>query len=321
MQNYTTTDAIVQAPVQYQASPSRLSRTVITIEHVRDIVLGGVSKSTRRDYGRALNDFIVWWNFSGRPALSRSTVQAHVVALKEHGVPAASINQRLAAIRKLSSEAVEQGLIDDSTGQAIGRIQNERTSGKRLGNWLSRDQASAMLNEPERDTLKGLRDRAVLAVAVGCGLRRSEIVALTVDHIAMREGRWVILDLVGKHNHVRSVPMPAWVKVIVDRWLQSAGISEGLLFRRMLRGDHVVYEEGISSQTVWDIVGEYAPVDNLAPHDLRRTFAKLARKAGAPIEQIQLNLGHQQLTTTQAYLGMELDLALAPGDLIKLDIE
>ncbi len=76
----------------------------------------------------------------------------------------------------------------------------------------------------------------------------------------------------------------------------------------------------MSAQAVWNIVQRYSPVEKLTPHDLRRTFAKLAHKAGAPIEQIQQSLGHASIQTTERYLGVELDLQHAPSDYIKLDL-
>ena len=66
---------------------------------------------------------------------------------------------------------------------------------------------------PDTSTLKGRRDRALLAVMVGCGLRREETAALTLEHIQQRDGRWVIVDLIGKGARVRSVPMPSWAKL------------------------------------------------------------------------------------------------------------
>src|SRR5215469_4150583 len=94
-----------------------------------------------------------------------------------------------------------------------------------MGNWLSQKQAQALLNTPDITTLKGLRDRAIIAALLGCGLRRSEVAALTMEHIQQRDGRWVILDLVSKHKRVRTVPMPTWVKVAIDAWTARASCN------------------------------------------------------------------------------------------------
>ena len=82
-------------------------------------------------------------------------------------------------------------------------------------------------------TNEGKRDRAILAVLVGCALRRSELAALQCAHIQQRDGRWVFIDLVGKGKRIRTVPIPPFVKVAVDDWTAAAGLSEGPLFRRV----------------------------------------------------------------------------------------
>lgn len=279
------------------------------------------SQHTARAYERALVDFMAWHQATGQQGLSKATVQAHVSALRESGTSASSINQRLTAIRKLALEAADNGLIDHATAQAIGRAEGVRKEGKRLGNWLSKDQAQQLLGLPDVTTVKGLRDRAILAVLLGCGLRREECAGLTVEHIQQREGRWVIVDLVGKRSKTRSVPMPSWAKGAIDAYTVRAGISGGVLFRGMRRGDNL-QAEGMTSQAIFDVVRGYAAqlgVD-VRPHDLRRTFANLAHKGDAPLEQIQLSLGHSSVQTTERYIGVQQDLSSAPCDALGLKL-
>ncbi len=102
------------------------------------------------------------------------------------------------------------------------------------GDALSVRQAQTLLNTPDVSTKKGLRDRAMLAVLLGCGLRRSEVAALTFKHIQQRDGRWCIVDLVGKHGRVRTIPMPTWVKVAIDAWTEAAEVSEGHVLRPVI---------------------------------------------------------------------------------------
>lgn len=279
------------------------------------------SHHTARAYERALTDFITWHSTTGQHGLNKATVQAHVSTLRDRGISASSINQRLTAIRKLALEAADNGLIDHSTAQAIGRVEGVRKEGKRLGNWLSKAQAQQLLELPDVTTLKGLRDRAILAVLLGCGLRREECAGLTVEHIQQREGRWVIVDLVGKRSKTRSVPMPSWAKYAVDAYTVRAGIVSGVLFHGMRRGDNL-QGEGMTSQAIFDVVRGYAAqlgVD-VRPHDLRRTFAKLAHKGNASIDQIQLSLGHASIQTTERYLGVDQDLHSAPCDALGLKL-
>lgn len=103
-----------------------------------------------------------------------------------------------------------------------------------------------------------LRDRAILAVLLGCGLRRSEVAALTFKfkHIQQRDGRWCIVDLVGKHGRVRTVPMPTWVKVAIDAWALAVGISDGPVFRPVNRGGEV-RETALSEKVVWQLAAVF----------------------------------------------------------------
>ena len=291
-----------------------------TIQPAIDLVCNAVtSQHTKRAYSRALTDFVVWHSTTGQSGFSKAIVQAHVTALRDSGVSASSINQRLTAIRKLAQELADNGVIDHSMAQAIGRVEGVRKEGKRLGNWLTLAQAQQMLTLPDVSTVKGLRDRAILAVLLGCGLRREECAALTVAHIQQREGRWVIVDLVGKRSKTRSVPMPSWAKYAIDAYLLAAAIVDGPLFRSTRRGGHI-QADGMTAQAVFDVVKLYAQqigVD-VRPHDLRRTFAKLAHKGNSPIEQIQLSLGHSSVQTTERYIGVQQDLTSAPCDALGL---
>ncbi len=170
--------------------------------------------------------------------------------------------------------------------------------------------------------MRGLRDRAILAVLLGCGLRRSEVAALTFSHLQQRDGRWCIVDLVGKHGRVRTAPMPTWVKAAIDAWTSHAGVTDGHVFRSVNRADRVT-GEGLGEKVVWQLIKPYAKsagVPGIAPHDLRRTCAKLCRAGGGELEQIQLLLGHASVQTTERYLGTKQDLVHAPNDAIKLRV-
>ena len=130
-----------------------------------------------------------------------------------------------------------------------------------------------------------------------------------------REGRWLIADLVGKYGRIRSVPIPLWAHAAVSRWQETAGITDGPLFRPVSRHGYVMPRR-ISPQAVYQIVKGYAgrATSEIAPHDLRRSFARLAHLGRAPMEQIQLSLGHSSVVTTEIYLGVKQDLRDAPCD-------
>jgi site-specific recombinase XerD len=292
-------------------------------EKLKAMVLDSVSSPiTKRVYNMALEEFLVWFQRAPRPGFTKATVSAWRVSLEDRKLGSSSIIIRMSAIRKLAAEAADNGLLAPELAAGIARVRSAKSVGIRMGNWLSLKQAQSLLNVPDITTVRGLRDRAILAVLLGCGLRRSEVAALTFTHVQQRDGRWCIVDLVGKHGRVRTVPMPNWVKVAIDTWTVPAGVTDGHVFRSVNRGDKV---QGtvLSEKVVWQMLRPYAAaagVPGIAPHDCRRTAAKLCRAAGGELEQIQLLLGHASDQTTERYLGTKQDLVHAPNDAIRLKV-
>jgi site-specific recombinase XerD len=288
---------------------------------LKALVLDSVSSPiTRRVYNLGLDEFFEWYGREPRPGFTKATVSAWRAALEARGLGPVSINVRITAVRKLAVEAADNGLLAAELANGITRVKGVASKGVRLGNWLSIRQAQMLLNTPEVTTAKGLRDRAILAVLVGCGLRRSEVAALTIGHVQQRDGRWCIVDLLGKHGRIRTIPMPTWVKVAIDAWTTAAVITDGPVFRPVKRSGQV-HGAALSEKVVWQLLQGYAAaagVPGIAPHDLRRTCAKLCRAAGGELEQIQLLLGHASVQTTERYLGTKQDLVHAPNDGIKL---
>jgi integrase len=161
----------------------------------------------------------------------------------------------------------------------------------------------------------------MLAVLIGSGLRRGELLALKLASIQQREDHWVIADLVGKGGHVRTVPIPAWVKATIDAWTTAAGIGEGTVFRAINKTGRV-WGDGVTAKVLWDVVRAAAAksgIEKLAPHDLRRTCARLCHLAGGELDQIQFLLGHVSIQTTERYLGCKQKLRCAVND--RLGIE
>jgi site-specific recombinase XerD len=287
------------------------------------LVLDSVSSPiTKRVYNLGLDEFFEWFGRESRPGFTKATVSAWRVALEARGLGSISINVRITAVRKLAVEAADNGLLAPELAAGITRIKGVRSKGVRVGNWLSLRQAQTLLNTPDVSTKKGLRDRAMLAILLGCGLRRSEVASLTFKHVQQRDSRWCIVDLVGKHGRVRTIPMPNWVKVAIDSWTVAAGVVEGHVLRPVNRADQAQGER-MSEKVVWQLLRPYATAAGLpgiAPHDLRRSCAKMCRAAGGELEQIQLLLGHASVQTTEPYLGTRQDLIHAPNDGIKLKV-
>src|SRR5262249_14192242 len=211
---------------------------------------------TRRVYDLGLDEFIAWYGLEPRLGFTKATVSAWRVALEARGLGSVSINVRITAVRKLAAEAADNGLLAPELAAGIARVKSAKAKGVRVGNWLSIQQAQGLLNAPDASTKKGLRDRAILAVLIGCGLRRSEVADLKLNHIQPRENRWCIVDLVGKHGRVRTVPVPTWVKNAIDSWTLAAALTGGHVFRPVSRGGEI--RGGyMSEKVVWQLLQQY----------------------------------------------------------------
>jgi site-specific recombinase XerD len=173
----------------------------------------------------------------------------------------------LAAVRRLAYEASDTGLLSPELAAGIRRVKGAKRLGVRVGNWLTADQARRLVKPSDSDTLRDKRDRAILAALLGCGLRRAELVGLTTDDLQLREDHWIIADLIGKGKHIRTVPVPGWVKAAVDRWTSAAEIAKGTIFRRVNRMG-AMWGEGITPKAIWHVVkraAQRAGIEKLAP--------------------------------------------------------
>ena len=148
------------------------------------LVCNGVSSQhSKRAYERAVTDFLCWCRASGAADFTKATLQEYRSALESRALSASTINVSICAIRKLATELADNGTLSQDAAAAIGRVKGAKRKGVRIGNWLSAGQAEDLLLLPEAGTLKGKRDRALLGVLVGAGLRRSEAAGLTFAHL------------------------------------------------------------------------------------------------------------------------------------------
>lgn len=292
------------------------------LEHVKSAVLVSLrSPESQRSYRRSIEDFVSWYCSEPRLSFNKTVVIRYRIHLEDQLLAPGTINVRLAAVRRLAYEAADTGLLSPDLAAGIRRVKGAKKLGMRLGNWLTVDEARSLWQLPNRNTVKGTRDRAILATLLGCGLRRKELVDLTFDHMQRREDHWVIVDLVGKGGHIRTVPMPDWVKHTIDDWLAIAQIAHGKIFRCVCRKG-TVWGTKITEKVVWHVVKEYAErlgVSKLAPHDLRRSCARFCHDSGGELEQIQFLLGHVSVQTTEKYLGCKQKFRQAVND--RLGIE
>jgi len=293
------------------ADASPLDRAA-ALQALREMVLNSVvSEHSKRNYAKALDDLFL---FAASRPLTRALLMEWRTAMGK--LSPSTVNVRLAAMRKLVTEARRNGMLDAEEAANLTQVPNIRQQGTRLGNWLTRDQAKELLAVPDRSTIKGKRDYAILALLVGCALRRHELAELEVEKIQMREGRWVIADLRGKGGRVRTVAIPIWVKHAIDAWMIAGKVEDGRLLRPVLKGGKV-RGETLTDWSVWSVVEQSARqigIERLGAHDLRRTCAKLCRKNGGDLEQIKFLLGHSSIQTTERYLGSEQEIAVAVND-------
>jgi integrase len=311
--------------IQKRKSRKRSTRTVLRLpdlDHSKSSVLQSLgSVASKRTYAGAIEDFITWYCSEPRLAFGRSVVLRYRYELEARRLAPATINLRLAAVRRLAYEASDNGLLNPDMAAGIRRVKGAKRLGMRLGNWLTAAQGKNLLAVPGGNSVRDKRDHAILAVLLGCGLRRAELTGLTLGHLQQRDDHWAIVNLYGKGGHIRTVPVPFWVKEALDRWLNAAAITEGAIFRRVSRMG-TVWGPKISEKLVWSIVRERARVagiDQLAPHDLRRTCARLCHAAGGELEQIQFLLGHRSAETTERYLGSRQRIVAAVNDKIGLE--
>jgi site-specific recombinase XerD len=291
------------------------------LEHSKNAVVNSLAAaSSQESYGHAIDEFIGWYCSEPRLAFNRTVVLRYRFFLEQKNLAPSTINVRLAAIRRLAYEASDSGLLSPELAAGIRRVKGAKRLGVRIGNWLTADQCRSLLRAPCPDHLSGKRDRAILAVLIGCGLRRAELFGLRVSDLQIREEHWVVADLIGKGKHVRTVPMPNWVKRAVDDWTEAAGIITGFIFRAVSRTG-AIWGEHITARAVWHVVkgaARSSGIANLAPHDLRRSCARLCHLAGGELEQIQFLLGHVSVQTTERYLGCKQKLRNAVNDGIDL---
>lgn len=282
------------------------------------------TKNTRESYGRCLAAFDRW--LDGRTVDYDNTLNFRDYLVNAGNSPQ-SVNQHLSAIRFYARQSVERKEQPAEWAQSVCAVRNLKVKGRKLGNWLKKTDAENLLNAPDTTHPQGIRDRAILGLFIGAGLRRSEICNLQVAHIERRDGRWVLVGIKGKHGRTRNVPVADWCKSLVDAWMSRAGIRSGHIFRAVRWNEKkqklTLSAKPLTPAMLYQIVklyGRQIGRGQIAPHDLRRTFARLAFEGEAPIKQIQIALGHANQQTTEIYVNAEQNLQMSPSDVLGINI-
>lgn len=233
---------------------NRRAKTILRLpdlEHSKRSVLNSLASPSSQDsYEHAIDEFIGWYCSEPRLSFSRTVVLRYRFFLEQKSLAPSTINVRLAAVRRLAYEAADTGLLSPELAAGIRRVKGAKRLGVRIGNWLTLEQVKILLRSSGGGTIRAKRDRAILALLVGCGFRRAELVGLKQKDFQIREDHWVVADLIGKGKHIRTVPVPNWAKQAVDDWLSSANIEDGFLFRRVNRFGRI-WGSGITPKAIW----------------------------------------------------------------------
>jgi site-specific recombinase XerD len=303
-----------------------------SLEKLADLTCAGFSDNTKRTYRAYLVKFLEWTRREARE-LSRDSVQAW---LTEADPPPEAVF----AVKRLAAEAADRQLIGPLDAYLIQSIRWKVKRGRHSGCWLTEEQAKQVLLLPDRKTLHGRRDAALLSLLLGCGLRREEAATVTWDRYQLREDRACLVDIIGKGNKVRTIPVVQWAADAIDAWRRDyeniyarvAECPETILvsfraglgsktYRRLLdslKGGETpstfiledVQVAPLSSDGVYFVLKSYARLAGIefSPHDLRRSMATLMLKGRVDLTQIQATLGHSDISTTARYLESALEL-------------
>src|SRR6516165_8711084 len=165
------------------------------LEAAKSAVLNSLScPDAQRGYRHAIDEFVEWYCSEPRLSFSKTVVLRYRMHLETRNLAPGTINLRLGAVRRLADEAADCGLLSADLAAGIRRVKGVKKLGVRLGNWLTSEQGQALWEAPDREQIKGKRDRALLALLLACGLRRHELAGLTIGRLQQREGHWAIVD-------------------------------------------------------------------------------------------------------------------------------
>lgn len=286
-----------------------------------------LADSTKLQYRKALKNYLNAGNKLG---------DAQALSEYARGLNKSSRAFLKAAIRLVSSE-FENSLKSGATPENLPDIQAalyrlealnntikvKSSKGEKIHVWLSSRQVHEIMSTCGNDSLIDKRDWIVLGLLLGAGLRREEIVNLKFDDLVdlptKDNGLRTCLQVEGKGSKNRVIPINKSLASRIQEWKELIG-STGYICRSIDKGGRI--GNSLSVIGIFEIVrkrGALIGISALDPHDARRTFAQLGYDAGIPLTQISKQLGHSSLSTTQAYLNLDLDLLTNVSDFIPLE--
>ena len=263
--------------------------------------------STRRAYARALGDFMAFIGI-GRPEEFRVVTRSHVIAwrddLARRGLSGMTVRHRLAALSSLFQHLCDSNAVTHNPVKGVKRPPVESQEGKTPA--LGDHQARALLAAPTAGTLKGHRDRAILATLLYHGLRREELCKLRVDDARQQRRGVVHLAVQGKGGKTRYLPLHPAAGARIAEYLESAGHGaegRGALFRPVHRSRAEGVDQALTPDAVYKLVRAYSAQIGceVGAHAMRATAATNALDHQADIAKVQEWLGHANIATTKIY--------------------
>jgi site-specific recombinase XerD len=311
------TDDVASSPeVAIVPIQSEESARDVMFRRAIETYIAGMAENSRRAYSSRLKAFIAWLNQQG-DAEFVTHLRRYVGYLRDEcQLSPRSVQAHINTIKGMLKTAAA---LEPSLTPMLSQLQLVKAPvvrGQLHGLRLNSAQAQALLDAPGTDSVKGLRDSAILGLLLTLGMRRSEICNLTWGHITELDGHRVIANLKGKHGRVRTLKLPVWLWRMIMRWGEESRTDmsnpERRVFVPITKDGHVLrVREGFTPHAIYKMLIHYtkqAGIPPVKPHDLRRTAALLARRGGASIEQVQIMLGHASPQTTSSYIGETLNL-------------
>jgi len=270
------------------------------------------NEKTRRAYTIDVREFSEFLGLR-KPEEFRTVTRAHVIAWREtlerRDLSPPTIRRKLSALSSLFEYLCERNAVAGNPVDGVKRPMANSNEGSTPA--LSDAQARRLLDAPPEDSVKGIRDRAILATLLYHGLRREELCGLRIKDIQSREGV-KHFKVKGKGDKIRYVPLHPLAQRLIEQYLSLAGHStdsDGALFRPVRNNRTGELERSLNANSIYrNIVRKYGQetglnieVNGLCVHSMRATAATNALSHEADIAKVQEWLGHANVSTTRLY--------------------
>jgi integrase/recombinase XerD len=265
----------------------------------------GLSRNTLEAYAHDLkvfSDFLGKLKIEDLLQADGEQIEQFIVFLRKSGMKDVSINRRLVALRNLYRFMVAEERLRVNP---MAKIEFSRVAEKKLPSPLNAHEITNLLRAPDRSTPYGVRDLAILELLYATGLRVSELMSLMVTDLNLDMGFLTVTA--GKGNKQRVVPIgkPAWQAI--ESYLQIARPTLAQRRKKTDTGFVFLNRNGgpLSRISAWKLIKRYAieaGIDkNISPHSMRHSFATHLLEGGANLRDVQLLLGHADISTTEIY--------------------